>query len=157
MSLDAAQEVVVEVAAPIAECFDTILDFERYPEWSSMVKKARIVERDAAGAGKIVEYSIDMKIRSVRYVLDYAYKKNEELTWHSIDGDVKSVEGFYRFRELGPDRTEARCRQEIQLGFWVPGPLRRIAEHTALKSSVDEFKKAAEKRAAAKKAAGPKA
>ena len=91
-----------------------------------------------------------MKIRSVRYVLEYAYKKPTELTWHSVDGDVESIEGRYRFRKLGPASTEASCRQEIQLGFWLPGPLRKLAERTALKQSVTEFKAEVERRLAAR-------
>jgi uncharacterized membrane protein len=140
MALDAAQEVSVEIEAPQAQCFAAILEFERYPEWSSAVESARILERDKAGVGRIVEFHIDMKLRSVRYVLQYAYKEPTELTWKSIDGDVESIEGRYRFRKLGPTRTEATCRQEIALGFWLPGPLRALAERSALKQSVTEFK-----------------
>lgn len=148
MALDAAQEVSVSIAATIAECFDTILDFERYPEWSSTVTSARILERDKVGQGRIVEFHIDMKIRAVRYVLLYGYKRPSELTWHSVDGDVESIEGQYRFRKLSPALTEATCRQEVQLGFWLPGPLRKLAERTALKQSVAEFKAAVERRVA---------
>ena len=150
MSLDAAQEVAVEVDASPADCFEAILDFERYPEWSSSIQSARILERDAAGVGRRVEFHIDMKIRSVRYVLEYTYKRPSELTWHSVDGDVQSIEGRYRFRKLGPQRTEASCRQEIQLGFWLPGMLRKLAERTALRQSVDEFKADVERRLAAR-------
>jgi ribosome-associated toxin RatA of RatAB toxin-antitoxin module len=150
MSLDAAQEVAVEIAASPAECFETILDFERYPEWCSSIQSARILERDAAGVGRRVEFHIDMKIRSVRYVLEYTYKKPSELNWHSVDGDVQSIEGRYRFRKLGPERTEASCRQEIQLGFWMPGVLRKLAERTALRQSVNEFKADVERRVAAR-------
>jgi uncharacterized membrane protein len=149
MALDAAQEVAVEIDASQAQCFAAILEFERYPEWSSAIDSARILERDKAGIGRIVEFHIDMKIRSVRYVLEYAYKQPTELTWHSIDGDVEAIEGRYRFRKLGPARTEASCRQEIQLGFWVPGPIRKLAERTALKQSVTEFKADVERRVAA--------
>jgi ribosome-associated toxin RatA of RatAB toxin-antitoxin module len=156
MSLDAAQEVVVEVAATPLQCFTAIVDFERYPEWSSAVERARVLERDQAGVGRVVEFHIDMRVRSVRYVLEYAYKKPTQLTWHSVDGDVESIEGAYRFRKLSPTSTEARCRQEIQLGFWVPGPLRRLAERSALRQSVDEFKGEVERRlaAAAKRGSG---
>jgi ribosome-associated toxin RatA of RatAB toxin-antitoxin module len=149
MSLDAALEVSVEIDATPAQCFEAILEFERYPEWSSAIESARILERDKAGVGRIVEFHIDMKIRSIRYVLQYAYKQPTELTWHSVDGDVQSIEGRYRFRKLAPTRTEARCRQEIQLGFWMPGPLRKLAERTALKQSVTEFKGWVEQRVAA--------
>ena len=150
MSLDAAQEVSVQIAASPAECFAAILEFERYPEWSSAIQSARVLERDAAGIGRRVEFNIDMKIRSVRYVLEYTYKKPTELSWHSVEGDVESIEGRYRFRKLGPELTEASCRQEIQLGFWMPGPLRHLAERTALKQSINEFKADVEQRVAAR-------
>ena len=151
MGLDAALEVAVEIAATPAECFATILDFERYPEWSSAVQEARVVERDRAGVGRVIEFHIDMKVRSVRYVLEYSYKKSSELLWHSVDGDVESIEGRYHFRKLGPAHTEATCRQEIKLGFWVPGPLKKLAERTALRQSVDEFKAEVERRLAGEK------
>jgi ribosome-associated toxin RatA of RatAB toxin-antitoxin module len=149
MALDAAQEASVEIAASPAECFAAIVEFERYPEWFSAVSGARILERDKAGIGRIVEFTADMKIRTVRYVLEYAYKKPSELTWQSIEGDIESVQGRYTFRKLGAALTEATCRQEIQLGFWVPGPLRKIAERTALRQSVNELKAEVERRVAA--------
>ena len=145
MSLDAAQEVTVEIAAPQAECFTAILDFERYPDWSAAVAKTRILERDAAGIGRLVEFQIDAKVKTIRYVLEYKHKKPSQLTWQSIEGDVESIEGVYRFRKLGPSKTEATCRQEIKLGFWLPGPLRRLAERTALAQSVNEFRDYVEK------------
>lgn len=144
MPPEAAQEVTVEIEAPQAECFEAILDFERYPEWSTAVSQARILERDKQGVGKVVEFLIDARVKTIRYVLEYAYKRPSQLTWKSIDGDIESVEGAYKFRKLGPDRTEASCRQEITLGFWLPGPLRRLAERTALAQSVNEFKAHAE-------------
>lgn len=140
MALDAAQEVTVEVDASPADCFLAIVDFERYPEWSSAVTQARILERDAAGVGRRVEFHMDAKVKTLRYVLEYQYKKPTQLTWRSVDGDIEAIEGIYRFRKLGPSRTEASCRQEIKLGFWLPGPLRRLAERTALAQSVNEFK-----------------
>lgn len=144
MPPEAAQEVTVEIDVPQAECFAAILDFERYPDWSTAVTGARILERDAAGAGRVVEFLIDARVKTIRYVLEYSYKKPSQLTWKSIDGDIESVQGAYRFKKLGPDRTEAACRQEITLGFWLPGPLRRLAERTALAQSVNEFKAYAE-------------
>jgi ribosome-associated toxin RatA of RatAB toxin-antitoxin module len=154
MSLDAAQEVAVEIAASPAECFAAILEFERYPEWSSAIQSARVLERDAAGVGRRVEFHIDMKIRRVRYVLEYTYRKPTELSWRSVDGDIDSIEGRYRFRKLGPKLTEASCRQEIQLGFWMPGPLRKLAERTALKQSVNEFKADVEQRVVVRASGG---
>ena len=148
MALDAAQEVSVEIAATVGDCFAEILDFENYPQWSSTVTAARILERDKSGVGRVVEFQMNMKIRTVRYVLAYTYKKPTELAWESLDGDVESIQGYYHFRRLAPGLTEATCRQEIQLGFWVPGPLRKLAERTALKQSLTEFKAAVEQQIA---------
>ena len=150
MTLDAAQEYSVEVEASQAACFDAVLDFERYPSWSSAVSRAHILTRDDDGVGRTVEFHIDAKIKSIRYVLEYTCRRPTQLTWRSVDGDVESIEGIYRFRKLGPNRTEATCRQEIRLGFWLPGPLRKLAERTALKQSVDEFKAEVERRVAEK-------
>lgn len=149
MSEDANQEVTVEIEASQADCFAAILDFERYPEWSSAVSGARIIERDAAGVGTVVEFTIDAKVKTIRYVLEYKHKKPTSLTWKAIDGDIESIEGAYRFRKLSADRTEASCHQQITLGFWLPGPLRRLAERTALAQSVNEFKAYVEKLQAA--------
>ncbi|MDX2165800.1 MAG: SRPBCC family protein [Deltaproteobacteria bacterium] len=148
MSLDAAQEVSVEIAATPAQCLEVLLDFERYPAWSSAVSKARILERDDDGVGRIVEFAVDAKVKTIRYVLEYRYKRPGSLTWKSIEGDVESIEGYYKLRKLGAERTEATCRQEITLGFWLPGPLRRLAERTALVQSVNEFRDAVERQVA---------
>src|SRR4026209_1880028 len=107
MSLDAAQEVSLQIAVPQSACFAAILEFEHYPEWFSAIESASVLERDKAGVGRIVEFHIDMRIRSVRYVLEYAHKKPTELSWHSIDGDIESIEGRYRFKKLSPTNTEA--------------------------------------------------
>jgi len=150
MSLSGEQEFSTEVAASVAHCFATITDFERYPQWFSGIERAEILERYRDGLGKQIDFSINMKIRSIRYVLEYEYEKPTQLTWHCVDGDVESVEGSYRFDKLAAQRTRVTCRQAISLGFWVPGPIRRLLERSALEQSVLEFKAAAEKPAAPK-------
>jgi uncharacterized membrane protein len=154
MSADAEQEFTTEVAASQSDCFDAIMEFEAYPRWSSAIQEATVLEADRAGYGRIVEFFIDMRFKRVRYVLEYSYEKPSRLTWRSVDGDIESVEGAYTFRKRGPQVTEVTCRQVIVLGFWVPGPLRRLAERTALKQSVLEFKEEAE-RLVAERAARP--
>lgn len=139
----------MQIAASPADCFRVIMDFEAYPRWSSAVRKVRVLERDDAGIGRVVEFRIDMRFKSIRYVLAYDYRKPSELTWRSVSGDVESIEGAYWFRRLGPRLTEATCRQAVELGFWVPGPIRKLAERTALRQSVLEFKEEVERRVAA--------
>jgi len=144
MSVSEEQIFSTDVEASVQQCFTTVTEFERYPEWFSSIEHAEVLERHADGVGKVVEYRINMKLKSIRYVLEYAHEKPARLTWKSVDGDVEAIEGSYLFEKLGPKRSRATCRQAIALGFWVPGPIRKIMEQQALKQSVLEFKAAAE-------------
>ena len=136
-----------EVKASVRHCFATITDFESYPEWFSTIQNINVLDRYRNGLAKRVEYRIDMKLKSVRYVLAYEYEKPTRLTWKAVDGDLEAIEGAYDFEKLGARLTRARCRQAVSLGFWVPGPIRGLLEQRALKQAVLEFKAAAEKTA----------
>lgn len=140
MATAGAQEFSVEIDATPTECFAAIMEFEQYPRWSSAIQEANVLEQDERGMGRIVEFIIDMKFKRLRYVLDYAYKKPSTLTWHSVDGDIESVQGSYSFEKAADGRTLATCKQAITVGFWVPGPIRTLLERTALQQSVMEFK-----------------
>lgn len=144
MSLSGAQMFTTEVLASVPLCFATITDFERYPAWFSAVAAARVLERYRNGLGKRVEFTADLRLKSIRYVLAYKYDKPRALSWESIGGDVESIQGDYQFEKITPSITRATCRQEIALGFWVPGPVRKIMEGQALRQSVLELKVAAE-------------
>lgn len=151
MALGAEQEFTTDVQASVQQCFTTITDFEKYPTWFSGIQHTKVLARHPGGLGKRVEFRIDMRLKSIRYVLEYEYDKPTDLTWRSVYGDVEAIEGAYRFDKLGPSLSRATCRQAVSLGFWVPGPIRSIMERQALKQSVLEFKVAAE--AAAKELA----
>lgn len=156
MSIATAQEFTTEIAATPLDCFKTVVDFDAYPSWSSPIEQVEVLERDRAGIGRIVEFHANMRVRTVRYVLEYEYQKPGELTWRSVDGDVASIEGSYHFVRRPDKKTDATCRQAIDLGFWVPGPLRKLAERGALRQSVLEFKEEVEHRIAVKASKGRK-
>jgi uncharacterized membrane protein len=149
MSAAAEQEQTVIVEASQQDCFDVITDFATYPGWNSALRAAR-VEKHSRGLARQVAFELDARVKTIRYVLEYSYKKPGELTWKSVGGDVNSIVGSYRFEKVDENRTRATCRQHIDLGFWLPGPIRRLAESTALKQAVAEFKAEVESRVAAK-------
>ena len=154
MALEGAQNFRTEIAATPLDCFKIITDFETYPRWSSSIQQTRVLEYDSAGIGRVVEYQLDLGFKNLRYVLEYSYRKPRTLTWQAVTGDVEAIEGAYQFRKLASRLTEANCRQAVRLGFWVPGPLRKLAEQTALKQSVIEFKTEVERRLAARREKG---
>jgi uncharacterized membrane protein len=140
------QSYSTTVARTVDECFTVLTDFEAYPQWSSVIRKCRVLERHPDGLAKRVEFTLDMTIKTIRYVLDYAWERPHGATWHLVEGDVKDVEGSYRFDET-PTGVTATCTQAVDLGFWVPGFIRSLAEAKALRDSVEEFKRAVESRA----------
>jgi len=146
---DAEQSFTTDVDASIEGCWAVLLDFERYPSWSAPTTACKVAERDSEGRARLVEMTLDMKIRSVRYVLEYAYQPPDKASWHLVEGDLSGIVGGYEFEAIDANHTRATCRQAVELGFWVPGPLRRLIERQALRDSVLEFKSEAERRAKA--------
>jgi polyketide cyclase/dehydrase/lipid transport protein len=147
---DAEQSFSTDIDAPIESCVEVLLDFAHYPDWSSPITKCRVLSTDDRGRGERVEFELDMKLKTIRYVLEYAYDLPHRATWKLAEGDVSSVQGSYEFQPLDGKRSTATCSQAIDLGFWVPGPLRRMFERQALRDSVLEFKAEAERRAASR-------
>jgi uncharacterized membrane protein len=142
------QTFSTEIHAPAALCYAAIADFVAYPSWSSPITQTRVLDAHPDGFARRVEFFIDMKVKTVRYVLEYTWTPRERLSWTYVEGDVQDIVGSYVFEPLAGDRTQATCSQAVSLGFWVPGFLRRTLEQTALRQSVLEFKTEAERRAA---------
>jgi uncharacterized membrane protein len=145
---DVQQSFSTPIEAPADLCYDAIADFEAYPSWSSPITEIAVLDRYPDGFARRVEFFIDMKIKTVRYVLEYTWLPPNRLTWKYVDGDLEDIVGSYVFEPLEGGRTEATCSQAVSLGFWLPGFLRRTFEQTALRQSVLEFKAEAERRAA---------
>ena len=130
-------------------CFETLVDFTHYPDWFAMMHKAEIEEADPAAGRWVVAYEINAIVRTIRYTLAYESRAPHDLAWTLVRGDLKDIRGSYALAELEPGLTEVTCTQSLDIGLWVPGPLRRTFEQSALADSVREFKKAAEARASA--------
>jgi ribosome-associated toxin RatA of RatAB toxin-antitoxin module len=145
---DFSQSYATTIAAPPDACFAVLTDFAAYPDWSGPVTECRIVDRHPDGLARRVAFALDFTVKTLRYVLEYTYEPPHTARWHLVEGDVKDVHGSYVFRPLD-GQTEAACSQAIDIGFWVPGPLRRPFEQKALRDSVEDFKRAVEARARA--------
>ncbi len=139
----------IDIEAPLDLCLAVLLDFERYPDWSSAILECQSLERDTAGRATRVAFALDAKIRTVRYTLAYTLEAPATLRWTLVTGDLAAVDGSYVLTPSGPQRTHAVCTQAVDPGFWLPGPLRRFAERQALSDSVGEFRSEAERRAKA--------
>ena len=128
----------IQIARPRAEVIAVLTDFEAYPDWAGAFSEARVLSREEHGLGQDVAFAIDMTIRTVRYTLRYNYNLPETFSWKMTEGDLASVEGSYELSEAD-NQTSCTCNQAVETGFWIPGPIRRIAEGSALRNSLEEL------------------
>jgi uncharacterized membrane protein len=141
------QSYSTTVAAPASECFAVLIAFDDYPRWSSPITSCRVLESHPDGLPKLVEFGLDMTVKTIRYVLEYTFDPPHGATWKLVEGDVQDIEGSYRFEERD-GKTTATCTQGIDLGFWLPGFIRSGFEKKALHDAVEEFRAAVEARRA---------
>ncbi|MCW3046032.1 MAG: cyclase/dehydrase [Solirubrobacterales bacterium] len=140
----------VRIAAPALACFEALLDFESYPEWQDSVKETRVLERDPDGRGSLVETVVDARVRTIRYVLRYAYEPFTLISWDYVEGDARSVEGDYRFAEHdGATDVTYRLAVDVgRLGRFVPGEVKRRAAEHLMSTAVEDLKARVEGRRA---------
>jgi ribosome-associated toxin RatA of RatAB toxin-antitoxin module len=137
----------VEIEAPIATCFDAIVDYESFPEWQSAVISTEVHSRTKDDIGERVSLYLSTKGQKVDYTLLYRYERPTLIEWDFVEGHgVDDVDGHYAFEDLGDDRTRATYKLGIDPSLPVPGIVARRIHKGALQSSVEELKTEAEKR-----------
>jgi ribosome-associated toxin RatA of RatAB toxin-antitoxin module len=130
----------VDVAAAPQACFDALTDFERLPEWQRAVRDVRVLERDAAGRGAVVEYEVDAGLKTVRYRLRQIYDEPRRLASEYLGGDFRDFCGEWRLREAGHDRTHVELDLRIDPGRFVPKVLRTAIAEAVMRRALRDLK-----------------
>jgi hypothetical protein len=125
------------IAGSPADCLAALLDFGSYPDWQSAVSECRVLEE---GNDPVVEFRVDAKLKTVRYVLRYHPEPPSRLWWEYVEGDVRSIAGEYALEDLGDGTTRATYRLDIDPGRFVPGPVRKALTEGVMRASVRELK-----------------
>ena len=147
---EAEQTFTTEVDASVEDCCAVLLDFEQYPQWSGPTTAVEVLDRHPDGRARRVAMTLDMKIRNVRYVLEYDYDLPRGAHWHLVEGDLTDVVGkLHLRRDLMRSTRARRARRRSTWDSGCRDPLRRLIERQALRDSVLEFKGEAERRARA--------
>lgn len=140
------------VNASPAECFDVVIDFERYPQWAPDIKEARVLRRDDSGVGGLVTFRAAAMGRSVTYTLKYFYGTNPlRVAWRLAEGDqVRYLNGEY---ELAPSaegdaKTLITYSLAAELTVAVPGFVKRRAESRIMQTALDQLRRRIESVAA---------
>ena len=105
----------LEIAAPVERCFAIAADVERAPEWQGAMRSARALRRGADGRPELVETEIDALVAKVSLVLRFDYDEPHGLSWRREDGDLKGLEGSWRFEPRGDGVTLATYALDIRL------------------------------------------
>lgn len=129
----------VELAATPEDVFTTLTDYERLGEWQRSLEGCRVLSRWEDGLGRQVEYRIDAKVRSVRYVLEHDYERPNRIGSRYVEGDFASMEGEWRLESIGGSRTRAELALAIDPGLPVPKPIQRKVRDRVLKRSVEDL------------------
>jgi ribosome-associated toxin RatA of RatAB toxin-antitoxin module len=130
-----------EIDAPPQACFEALTDFESLPAWQAAVCEVRVLERDAAGRGAIVEYVVDARFRLVRYRLRQLYEPPRVVACEYLGGDFRDFSGEWRLEAIGGHRTRAELELAIDPGRFVPGPLRAAIADAVMRRSLRDLKR----------------
>lgn len=117
----------IEIDAPIERVYAVAADVENSPRWQPEIKRAEVIERDAAGNQVLVHTETDAKVRTLQADLRFSYDEPTGLQWTQEEGDLKSVDGSWVLEDLGDGRTRATYSMTVDLGrmlgMVIRGPL----------------------------------
>ncbi len=122
----------VTIDAPPLRCWETALEFERYPEWAKDLKRAVVLSRDGDDRPEEVEFTAAAMGRSTKYILRYDYSgAPRRLSWSLVEGDImKSLDGSYLFAPsaTNPGATDVTYDLSVEVVVPLPGFVKRRAE-----------------------------
>jgi len=138
----------VEIGAPIERCFEIAADIEGAPEWQGSLRDVEVLERDEEGRPALVETRSDAKVKTVTARLRFTYDPPESIRWVQEKGDTKSLEGSWRFEDLGDGRTRATYALAADpgriLGMLLRGPAEAKVRDFLLGGAAEGLKTRAE-------------
>jgi uncharacterized membrane protein len=141
-------EKTVEIDAPIERCYEIAADIEGATEWQGSLQDVEVLERDDERRAELVETKSDAKVKSVRAVLRFSYDPPTGIRWVQEKGDTKSLEGWWRFEDLGEGRTRASYGLAADpgrmLGMLLRGPAEDKVRDFLLGGAADGLKRKAE-------------
>jgi ribosome-associated toxin RatA of RatAB toxin-antitoxin module len=137
----ASRSIVVN--APPEKVFDTIINYDRYPEWLSEVKKIHTSERK--GNEVKVHYEVDFKIKTIRYTILAREERPKRMSWSFVEGEVmKDNKGSWVLEPEGEGRTRVTYSVEVTVGPLVPKSILSTLVDQSLPKMLESFKRRAE-------------
>jgi len=134
----------ITIAAPPEQVLAVIADLEAYPEWTTAIKSAEIVESDADGRPRQAKFVMDAGVLKDEYVLEYDWNATG-VSWHLVGKSAvqRSQVGSYALAPKG-DGTEVTYELAVDISMPMLGMFKRKAEKMIMDSALKDLKKRVE-------------
>ena len=132
----------IQIDAPVADVTALLFDPAGYPEWSSAIKSASVLEKDGEGRATKIEMMIKAGQVKDRVILDYDWSKAPNaLTFALDDADMLTeMTGGYTLTDSGDDTTKVEYELTVALSMPVPAMMRTKAERDTIDLALKELK-----------------
>lgn len=134
----------VDIHATPAQILDVLADLPRYPEWSSVHKRAEIDEVHADGRPSRATMGVAAVGLTDDQVLDYEWSA-DGVRWSLVkSGQQRDQKGSYTLVPKSPGVTHVRYDLDISPAIPVPGIVVRQIMRKAVTAATDGLRKRVE-------------
>src|SRR5215212_1486033 len=96
-----------EINAPIERCYEEAADVEHISEWQGGVQRVEVLDRDTEGRVLEARIANETKVRTITTTVRFSYDPPHHMSWRQTKGELKALDGQWRFEDLGDGRTRA--------------------------------------------------
>jgi len=125
-------------------CFDAVVDYESFPEWQRAVRSCEVLSHDKRGQAERVAFEIDVKLKTIRYTLDYRYEEPHLVAWRYVEGDVRDVDGELVLEDTGEGTTLATYALRVDPGVWLPARVADMLSGRVMHGVLEDLKQRVE-------------
>ena len=126
----------------MADVAALLFDPAGYPEWSTAIKSATVLEKDGEGRATKIEMRIKAGQVKDRVILDYDWSNAPAaLTFSLDDADMLTqMSGGYTLTDNGDETTKVEYELTVALSMPVPAMMRTKAERDTIDLALKELK-----------------
>ena len=131
------------VEAPATEVSAVLADLEKYPTWTSAIKKVEVHDRDSDNRPTSVTVTVDAGVLKDRAKLSYDWSNfPTEISFSLDEADMMTeMTGKYLIKDNGDDTTTVTYSLATQISMPVPDLMRRKVEMSTIDATLSQLKK----------------
>jgi len=142
MGMSETSKSSIQIDAPAADVRALLFDPAGYPEWSTSIQSATVLERDSEGRATKIEMKIKAGQVKDRVILDYDWSASPgALSFTLDDADMLTeMSGGYTITEDSQESTTVEYALTVALSMPVPAMMRTKAERDTIELALKELK-----------------